>query len=50
MIDEDIWTTWVETFVNDVEQSPGFVDVISERYRFLRPDFQAFVREHVDDV
>ena len=46
LIDPDLWKTWVSQFDEEVENSPGFVDVLRERYPHLRPSFRRFVDDH----
>jgi len=46
LIDPELWQTWVSQFDEEVENSPGFGDVLRERYPHLRPSFRRFVDEH----
>lgn len=50
LIDPELWQTWVSQFDEEVENSPGFEDVLRERYPHLRPAFRRFVREHTSIV
>jgi hypothetical protein len=46
LIDSELWQTWISQFEEEIANSPGFVDVLKERYSHLRPTFQRFVDQY----
>jgi hypothetical protein len=46
LIEDELWGTWVTQYDEQVASSPGFRDVIRERYPHLRSSFRKFVDEH----
>lgn len=46
LVDAELWQTWVSQFEYEIQTSPGFGDVLRERYPHLRPSFRRFVDEH----
>jgi len=47
LIDPELWQTWVSQFDYEVQNQPGFADVLRARMLHLRPSFQNFVMEHM---
>ena len=50
LVDAEFWQTWVSQFDQEIENSPGFGDVLRERYPHLRKSFQQFVDERTSLV
>jgi len=46
MIEDELWQTWVSQYEEELGRSPGFRDMVRERYPHLRQSFRAFVDAH----
>lgn len=46
MIENELWGTWISQYDEFFQRSPGFRDVIRDRYPHLRPSFRAFIDAH----
>ncbi len=46
MIEDEMWGTWITQYEEELANSPGFRDVVRERYQHLRPSFRIFVHQH----
>jgi len=49
MIDEDLWSSWERTFVDDLQKWGGYEQIVRERLPLLRPAFGEFVNKHLPD-
>lgn len=50
LVDAELWQTWVSQFDHGIANSPGFGEVLRERYPHLRPSFQQFADERTSAV